>query len=64
MQPTVKQNADAYDRLIDAAEGLADIISGCGIEMDEFALEELAIFLAANADKIKNILKNLKRSLD
>jgi dsDNA-binding SOS-regulon protein len=58
MQSIVKQNADAYDRLIDAAENLADMISGCGIEMDEFALEELTIFLASNADKMKNILKN------
>jgi dsDNA-binding SOS-regulon protein len=30
------------------------------IEMEEYALEELTIYLAANAHKVKEILRNLK----
>ena len=55
-----KQQADAYDRLIDAAGGLADLIEGCGIEMDEFVLEELTICLASHAPAIRDLFKNLK----
>ena len=45
--------------MIDAAAGLADLIEMSKIEMDEYALEELTIFLASNAQEIKLILKNL-----
>jgi dsDNA-binding SOS-regulon protein len=30
------------------------------IEVDEYALEELTIYLAGNAQKVKEILRNLK----
>ena len=41
-----KKDADAYDRLLDAAARLADIVTSGGLEMDEDLLEELTIFLA------------------
>ncbi len=56
-----KKEADAYDRMIDAAADLADLIQDSGIEMDECALEELTIFLAGNAHAILKIVKPLKR---
>jgi dsDNA-binding SOS-regulon protein len=55
-----QKEANAYDRLIDAAGYLADLLEECGVEMDEYALEELTIFLANNADYIREIFKPLK----
>ena len=60
MPSTRKQQADAYDRLIDAAGELADLIEGCGIQLDEYVLEELTIYLASNAHRIRDLFKNLK----
>ena len=59
LQAISKKEADAYDKMIDAAADLADLIERGKIEMDEYALEELTIFLASNAQEVKQILKNL-----
>ena len=45
--------------MIDAAADLANLIEMNKIAMDEYALEELTIFLASNAQEVKQILKNL-----
>jgi dsDNA-binding SOS-regulon protein len=59
--PTMsKKDADAYDRLLDAAARLADIIASGGLEMDEDLLEELTIFLAEHGMVVSRILKNLR----
>jgi dsDNA-binding SOS-regulon protein len=55
-----KRQANAYDRMIDAAADLADLIEESKIEIDEYALEELTIFLASNAGEVKKIISNLK----
>ena len=55
-----KKDADAYDKMIDAAAGLADLIETGKIDMDEYVLEELTIFLARNALEVKKILRNLR----
>ena len=60
MPSVAKKEADAYDRMIDAAANLADLLEMSEIEMDEYALEELTIFLASNAEKIRRILRHLK----
>ena len=60
MPTLTKQQADAYDRMLDAAADLADLLLKGGIELDEYALEELTIFLASNADDIRTILKKVK----
>lgn len=57
-----KQEADAYDRIIDAAADLAELIESSGIEMDEYALEELTIFLAGHAPEVRKILKGVKHT--
>lgn len=64
MPATSKQQADAYDRLIDAAGDLADMIEDCGIRMDEYVLEELTIYLASNAPRIRELFKNLKYKVE
>ena len=62
MQAIDKRQADAYDKIIDAAADLADLIEESKIEMDEYVLEELTIFLASHAGEVKKILRNLKFS--
>jgi len=52
-----QKEANAYDRLIDAAGYLADLLEQCGVAMDEYALEEFTIFLANNADTIRDFFK-------
>lgn len=60
MQSISQKEADAYDRMIDAAANLADLLEMSEIELDEYALEELTIFLASNAQALKKIFKPLK----
>ena len=55
-----KKEADAYDRMMNAAGDLADLILKSKIKMDEYALEELTIFLAGNASTVREILNKIK----
>ncbi len=57
-----KQEADAWDRVLDAAADLADLIESSGIEIEEYDLEELTIFLATHAVAVRNLLRHLKRT--
>jgi dsDNA-binding SOS-regulon protein len=61
MAPISKQEADAWDRVLEAAADLADLIESGGIEIDEYDLEELTIFLAMQGSAVRNVLKHLKR---
>lgn len=58
-----KQEADAWDRVLDAAAALADLIESSGIDIDEFQLEELTIFLAMHATVVRDMLKHLRRTM-
>jgi dsDNA-binding SOS-regulon protein len=55
-----KQDADAYDRLLDAAARLAHIIELGGVDIDEDRLEELSIFIAEHGMVVSRILRNLR----
>ena len=57
-----KKEADAWDRVLDAAADLADLIESSHVEIDEYDLEELTIFLATHGYVVRNMLKHLKRS--
>ncbi len=57
-----KTEADRYDKMLDAAADLADLIEQSKTEIDEYALEELTIFLATNALAVKNILNKTNRT--
>lgn len=57
-----KKEADAWDRVLDAAADLADLIEASAIEIDEFNLEELTIFLATHGYAVRNLLKHLKHT--
>ncbi|QTA82312.1 YebG protein domain-containing protein [Desulfonema limicola] len=60
MQDKLKYHADAYDKMLDAAAELADLIEQGGIKINEYDLEELTIFLAVNAHVLRDILKPVK----
>jgi uncharacterized protein len=57
-----KQEADAWDRVLDAAAELADLIESSGIEINEVDLEELTIYLASHGYAVRDMLKHLKRT--
>ena len=58
----VKKEADAYDKMLDAAENLAVFIkkSDLQIDLDAKTVEEISIYLAKNAPEVTNILRGIK----
>lgn len=58
----VKKEADAYDKMLDAAENLAEFIkkSDLQIDLDPKTVEEISICLAKNAPEVTNILRGIK----
>ena len=52
-----KKEADQYDKMLDAADNLADYIHAKGIKLDDSVVEELTIMLSKNKDKISKIFK-------
>ncbi len=55
-----KSEADAYDRVIEAAAELAELIETSGIVIDEYDLEDLTIYLAQHSLEILQIIGDLK----
>ncbi|MBL0712183.1 MAG: YebG family protein [Desulfosarcina sp.] len=60
MSAISKSEADAHDRMLDAAEDLAALIVSGKVALDEHALDELTIFLARKAPAVRAILKGLR----
>jgi dsDNA-binding SOS-regulon protein len=58
----VKKEADAYDKMLDAADNLAAFIKDAGldIDIDSSTIGALSIFLAKNGPEVTRILKGLK----
>lgn len=54
---STKKEADAYDRMLDVAEGLLEFMKTADLGIDEKKLEDLAYFLAENGEKVTSILK-------
>ena len=57
-----KREADAHDRIMEAAAELVELIGESQIQIPEILLEEVAIYLAQHAPHIKAILKPVKRT--
>jgi dsDNA-binding SOS-regulon protein len=55
-----KKEADAYDKLLDAAAAIADLLETGGIRISEEELEEVSLYLARNAPTLRLLLKGLK----
>lgn len=60
MTSTSKKEADAYDKMLDVADGLTDFISTSSLEIDDRLTEELALYLAQNSTSLQVILKGGK----
>lgn len=58
----VKKEADAYDKMLDAAETLAAYIKEAGLEIEVAGetIDAIAVFLAKNGPDVTRILKGLK----
>lgn len=58
----VKKEADAYDKMLDAAENLSEYIkvAGLKIDLDGKTIDALCVFLAKNGPEVTRILKGLK----
>ena len=61
MHHITKKEADAYDRMIDAANGISELLEKSGIDIDENDLEVLSIFIADNAPAVLHILKKVTK---
>lgn len=57
---TSKKEADAYDRMLDIADDLFELIGTAGLDIKEETLEELSLFLSQNKDRVINLLKGAK----
>ncbi|MFZ5571748.1 MAG: YebG family protein [Thermodesulfobacteriota bacterium] len=59
---TDKREADAYDKMLDAADELETFIRHSGIEIDlnDRTIREIAVVLAKNGPEVTRILKNVK----
>lgn len=57
-----KKLAEAYDKMLDAAENLAAFInqSDFEIDMDPKTVSEISIYLAKNAPEVTKILKGIR----
>ena len=58
----VKKEAEAYDKMLDAAEKLAAFIKKAELEIDVDGetLDALSVFLAKNGPEVTRILKGVK----
>ena len=64
MSHVTKKEADAHDRVLDAANRISHLLIKSGISIDEDDLEILSIFIADNAHAVMQILKKVpKRDL-
>ena len=57
-----KKKAEAYDRMLDAAERLAGLIKSAALDppVDPAVVDAIGIFLAENGPKVARILKGVK----
>ena len=59
---TEKKDAEAYDKMLDAAEQLAEFIKKGELEcgLDDESINEISVFLAKNGPEVTRILKTVK----
>jgi dsDNA-binding SOS-regulon protein len=57
-----KKDAEAYDKMLDAAEQLAEFIKKGDLEcnLDDESINEISVFLAKNGPDVTKILKTVK----
>ncbi len=55
-----KKDAEIYDKMLDAADSLAELIKESGLISDEKIIEELSVFLAKRGPEVSAVLKGVK----
>jgi uncharacterized protein len=57
-----KKDAEAYDKMLDAADELAEFIKKGELEckLDDESINEISVFLATNGPEVTRILKTVK----
>ena len=61
---TSKKEADAYDKELDIAEELFDLMQHAELVIDESALNDLALFLARQREEVIRVLKGVRPKQD
>jgi uncharacterized protein len=61
---TNKKDADAYDRLLDLAEHLDDLLANAPISLNEVDREALALYLAQHQDQLSGPKKKAAKKTD
>jgi dsDNA-binding SOS-regulon protein len=54
---TSKKEADAYDKMLDSADQLAEFLSQSSVTLDDQQLEELGLYLASNKEMVQSLFK-------
>ncbi len=54
---TSKKEADAYDKMLDSADQLAEFLSESTVTLDDQQLEELGLYLASNKEVVQSLFK-------
>lgn len=54
---TSKKEADAYDKMLDSADQLAEFIGASTVTLDDQQLEELGLYLASNKEIVMSLFK-------
>lgn len=54
---TSKKEADAYDKMLDSADQLAEFIGASTVTLDDQQLEELGLYLASNKEVVMSLFK-------
>lgn len=52
LSTTDKKKADEYDKMLDMADSLFDLMGNSGLEIDESLQEKLSVYLAENKDDV------------
>ncbi len=58
---TTKKEADTYDKMLDIADNLYELIESSDIDIDETQLEDISFFLATNKEEAVSILRGIKK---
>lgn len=56
-----KKSADEYDRMLDMAAAMSELIEASGVKIKEDLLEELGVYLASNREEVLYALQAKKR---
>lgn len=56
-----KKSADEYDRMLDMAAAMSDLIEASGAKLDEDTQEQLGVYLASHRDEVLFALMAKKR---